>query len=192
VLAQLGAALGIDVLPDGVDPDTVDDDTVLDHVGGTATLTALRAADPPWLTAESPVYDWVLPRLPDAWDLAPSALVDQLAEMAAPPALTLIPRRMPKRFNGRDLGDDVPEVLVHPDDARAAGISDGDLVEVTSGTGRVRVAARITDSIAPGAVSISHGWADANVNRLISSDDLDPLTGMPRSSGTAVVLTVVA
>ena len=91
-----------------------------------------------------------------------------------------------------ELGDDVPEVLVHPDDAHAAGISDGDVVEVTSGTGRLRVAARITDAIAPGAVSISHGWAGANVNGLISSDDLDPLTGMPRSSGTTVVLTVVA
>jgi hypothetical protein len=37
-------------------------------------------------------------------------------------------------------------------------------------------------------VSITHGWADANVNRLISSRDLDPLTGMPRMSGTAVTI----
>jgi len=37
-------------------------------------------------------------------------------------------------------------------------------------------------------VSISHGWVDGNVNLLISSRDLDPLTGMPRSSGTAVSL----
>jgi anaerobic selenocysteine-containing dehydrogenase len=95
---------------------------------------------------------------------------------------------MPKRFNGRELGDDRPEVLVHPDDARAAGIADGDAVEVASETGRLCLTARVTDTMPPGVVSISHGWADANVNVLISSRDLDPLTGMPRSSGTAVSL----
>jgi anaerobic selenocysteine-containing dehydrogenase len=195
VLAQLGASLGIDVLPENADVDTLDDDAVLDLVGGTATLDGLRAADPPWLTAPSPVYEWVLPRLGDApWDLAPVPLVDQLAAIAVTPTstptsmLTLIPRRMPKRFNGRDLGDDRPEVLVHPDDARAAGVADGDEVEVVSETGRLRLRARMTDTIPPGVVSISHGWVDANVNTLISSRDLDPLTGMPRSSGTAVSL----
>jgi anaerobic selenocysteine-containing dehydrogenase len=189
VLAQIGASLGIDVLPDGADRDTVDDDAVLDLVAGAGIVDALRAADPPWLTAESPVYDWVLPRLTDApWDLAPAPLVDQLAAMTDPPALTLIPRRMPKRFNGRDLGTDRPEVLVHPDDARAAGIGTNDVVEVASETGRLRIAARVTDAIPRGVVSISHGWADANVNVLISSRDLDPLTGMPRSSGTSVSL----
>jgi anaerobic selenocysteine-containing dehydrogenase len=189
VLAQLGAALGIEVLPGGAAPDSLDDDAVLDLVGGPSTLDALRAAEPPWLRAESPVHDWVVPRLPDApWDLAPAALVEQLTAMADPPALTLIPRRMPKRFNGRALGDDRPEILVHPDDAREACIVDGDLVDVTSETGRLRLTARVTESIRPGAVSISHGWTDANVNVLISSVELDPLTGMPRSSGTAVSL----
>jgi len=189
VLAQIGASLGVDVLPDGVDADAVDDDAVLDLVAGAGTVDALRAADPPWLTAASPVHNWVLPRLANApWDLAPAALVAQLAAMSDPPALTLIPRRMPKRFNGRELGDDPPAVLVHPDDARAAGIADGDVVAVASETGELRIAARVTDTIAPGAVSLSHGWADANVNVLISSHDLDPLTGMPRSSGTAVSL----
>ncbi len=63
VLAQIGRSLGVDVLPDGADPDALDDDAVLDLVGGAGTLQALRAADPPWLRAESPVYEWVLPRL---------------------------------------------------------------------------------------------------------------------------------
>jgi anaerobic selenocysteine-containing dehydrogenase len=189
VLAQIGRSLGLDVLPDGADPDALDDDAVLDLVGGAATLHALRTANPPWLRAESPVYEWVLPRLADApWDLAPTALVEQLAAMTDPPPLTLIPRRMPKRFNGRALGDDQPEVLVHPDDARAAGITDGDVVAVASDTGRLRLTARVTDAIHAGVVSISHGWTDANVNVLVSSRDLDPLTGMPRSSGTAVSL----
>ena len=103
---------------------------------------------------------------------------EPVENMTDPPALTLIPRRMPKRFNGRALGDDRPEVLVHPEDASAAGITDGDVVEVASETGRLRLTARVTDAIHAGAVSISHGWTDANVNVLVSSHDLDPLTGM--------------
>lgn len=190
VLTKVAAMLGVAVLPDGVDPDTADDAAVLDCVAGVETMAALRAADPPWCTAPTPVHGWVLPRLVDApWNLAPAPLVAQLAALDAPAPLVLIPRRLPKRFNGRPLGPgDAPELLLHPDDARGAGITDGDLVEVTSATGSLEVSARLTDSLRPGAVSIVHGSAAVNVNRLISSRDLDPLTGMPRMSGTAVTL----
>ena len=190
VLTKVAAMLGVAVLPDGVDPDTADDATVLDCVAGPDTMAALRAADPPWLTEAGPVHDWVLPRLADApWDLAPAPLVDQLAVLEPPAPLVLIPRRLPKRSNGRPLGPpDAPELLLHPDDALAAGIADGDAVEVTTATGSLVVAARCSDALRPGAVSIVHGSADHNVNRLISSRDLDPLTGMPRMSGTAVTL----
>ena len=39
-----------------------------------------------------------------------------------------------------------------------------------------------------GAVSIQYGWDECNVNRLIDTADLDPLTGMARLSGTAITL----
>ena len=190
VLTKIAASLGVAVLPDGVDPDTADDETVLDCVAGADTMADLRAADPPWRTAPTPVHGWVLPRLAEApWDVAPAPFVAQLTELGDPPPLVLIPRRMPKRFNGRPIGpDDAPELLVHPDDAGDAGITEGDLVEVSSATGSLTVAARLTESLRPGAVSIVHGSPDHNVNRLISSRDLDPLTGMPRMSGTAVSL----
>jgi len=190
VLARIARGLGVDVLPDGVDPDVIGDDAALDLVAGADTTGALREADPPWLTEPGPVHDWVVPRLADApWDLAPAPLVEQLAGLGDPPPLVLVPRRMPKRFNGRPLGvDERAELLVHPDDAGAAGIADGELVEVTSATGSLTVPARYVETLRPGAVSISHGWAGANVNRLVSSRDLDPLTGMPRMSGTAVTL----
>lgn len=190
VLAKIAASLGVAVLPDGVDPDTADDATVLDAVAGPDTTAALRAADPPWLIAPTPVHGWVLPRLADApWDLAPAPLVAQLAALGAPPPLVLIPHRLPKRFNGRPLSTtDRPALLLHPDDARTAGIVEGDLVEVTSATGSLTLPARIAPGLTSGALSITHGFADANVNRLISSRDLDPLTGMPRMSGTAVTI----
>ena len=83
---------------------------------------------------------------------------------------------------------DQPEAVMHPVDASPHGIVDGDLVEVASATGAVNLRAKVTDTICPGTVSIPHGWAEANVNLLVSSDDIDALTGMPVQSGTAVRL----
>ena len=79
-------------------------------------------------------------------------------------------------------------MLVHPEDAALAGIADGDVVEVTSAAGSLRLVATVTDAIRPGAVSIAHGWADVNVNALIDSETVDPLTGMPVMSGTPVTI----
>ena len=39
---------------------------------------------------------------------------------------------------------------------------------------------------------IPHGWGTANVNTLVDSTDLDPLTGMPVLSGTELRIRVVA
>jgi anaerobic selenocysteine-containing dehydrogenase len=84
-----------------------------------------------------------------------------------------------------------PEVLLHPDDAVACGVADGDEVEVRSATGVLRMPVRVTDATRPGAASIPHGWADTNVNLLISCTDIDSLTGMPLMSGTPVEITKV-
>jgi anaerobic selenocysteine-containing dehydrogenase len=188
ILARLGRALGVDVLPPSVDPDTATDDDVLDLIGGAETLRTLRTADPPWSEAPMPASGWLTEKLPDRrWNVAPDALVAQLATLQAPASLVLTPRRQPKRFNGRTIRDgDDPEALLHPHDAAAANVVDGELVEVSSNAGSLRLRARVTDATSAGTVSIPHGWADCNVNVLVSSRVLDPLTGMPRFSGTAV------
>ncbi|MCY3863494.1 MAG: hypothetical protein OXG67_16240, partial [bacterium] len=49
--------------------------------------------------------------------------------------------------------------------------------------------ARTSDEIAPGAVSIPHGWDDPNVCTLTTAEvDVDPLTGMVWQSGLPVQL----
>ena len=194
VTARIGKALGVDVLPGGLDLDTATDHDVLTHIAGADTLAALRAAERPWAVAPKPEPGWVEPRLPTGrWDLAPAALAEQLAAdrvaIDGPPPLVLIPRRQPKRLNGTTMRDgDRADVLVHPDDAATAGVADGDVVEITSAAGSLRLTARVTHAIRPGAVSIAHGWADVNVNALIDSETVDPLTGMPVMSGTPVTI----
>jgi anaerobic selenocysteine-containing dehydrogenase len=194
ILARVGRMLGVDVLPPGVDVDTATDDAVLDLIAGAETLATLRGAETPWLEAPMPASGWLTDKLPDRrWNVAPDALVAQLATLEAPAALVLTPRRQPKRFNGRTIREgDHAEALLHPEDAAAWQIANGELVEVSSVAGSLRLRARVTDATSVGTVSIPHGWADCNVNVLVSSRVLDPLTGMPRSSGTAVSVRPVA
>jgi anaerobic selenocysteine-containing dehydrogenase len=90
-------------------------------------------------------------------------------------------------MNGRTIRDgDRPEVLLHPVDAEAAGVGDGELVDVVSSVGTIRLTVRVTEATRSGAASIAHGWADANVNLLVDGRLVDPLTGMPSLSGTPV------
>jgi anaerobic selenocysteine-containing dehydrogenase len=72
-------------------------------------------------------------------------------------------------------------------DAADAGVSDGQLVQVTSATGSIVATAVVNDDIRRGAVSVPHGFADANVGVLTTTPtDIDPLTGMVLLVGVPV------
>lgn len=53
-----------------------------------------------------------------------------------------------------------PFVEIHPDDAAARGLADGELVVVASRRGWIRVAARISDRVTPGCVFLPFHWGD--------------------------------
>jgi anaerobic selenocysteine-containing dehydrogenase len=81
-----------------------------------------------------------------------------------------------------------PQVHLHPQDARARGIADGDEVEVVSPRGRVPFRARVSEDILPGVVEVNMGgggplgppaWQRANVNDLTDFSNRDPLLGFP-------------
>ena len=195
--AKVAEGLGLDVLAPDADPDVVTDDELLSVLAdrSRASFAELQEA-PTALVAETAVFGWVEERgLPGGrWRLAPEPLADQLAELPDPPTLVLTPRRQLRHLNSqlRELAEqgprrDHPEVLVHPVDAEAAGIADGDEVRVESASGHLVGVARVDESIRPGAVSVPHGFSQPNVGALTSgSTDLDPLTGMVLQSGLAV------
>lgn len=68
-----------------------------------------------------------------------------------------------------------PTVLLHPDDASARGISEGDELEVFNTRGAVRAWAHVADSARPGTATLPEGWwsryfaAGKGVNELTSS-----------------------
>jgi ferredoxin-nitrate reductase len=53
-----------------------------------------------------------------------------------------------------------PYVEVHPDDAIELGLAEGDLVQLSSRRGTVRLPARLSDGVAPGMVFLPFHWGD--------------------------------
>jgi anaerobic selenocysteine-containing dehydrogenase len=94
-------------------------------------------------------------------------------------------------------------LMVHPEDARAIGVADGELVEVTSRVGQVQVPVQVTDEVMPGVASLPHGYGHtrrgvrmgvATENPGVSLNDLtdermvDALSGNAAFSGVPVVV----
>ena len=75
--------------------------------------------------------------------------------------------------------DPKPRVQIHPVDAAARGLEQGDEVLVSSPRGAVSFYAEITDIMKAGVVHCFHGWNDANVNELTDDASLDPISGFP-------------
>jgi anaerobic selenocysteine-containing dehydrogenase len=193
-LGRIGAGIGLDVLGGGDDPLGLSSDEMFARLARGDGVEALRASGG-FHAEPEPRYGWVFPRLPSgAWQLAPERLVAQLGERRASIAdadssLVLIPRRLVKRMNWQLFRDgDVPDALIHSDDASAAGIVDGDRVDVVTATGVIMLIARVTDAVVAGAVSVVHGFGEANVNALLDRHALDPLSGMAQLSAVPVQL----
>lgn len=188
--AEVGRRLGLDTMPTGLDPDTATDDDVLAALSPARDLAELRNAAGPVLD-ERPPWGWTLGKLPRGrWDLAPAPLIPQLDAALPDDQLVLLPRRQRGRLNTQSLpGGKYATALVHPSDAAAHGLSEGDRAVVSNDLGSITLTIEITDEVRRGTVSVGHGWWDANVNSLISAThDVDPLSGMARQSGTPVEL----
>ncbi len=187
VLAEIGRRLGHEL----ADTDATDE-AMLAQVssGGRAPYDELVTNG--WAEADrelpAPWVDRHIERL-GGWRLAPQVLVDQLNALREPAPLVLVPRRQMRRLNAQlEFLGEAAEIVVHPDDAAAAGVSDNQRLIVRSEHGELTGVARVDASVRRGAVSVPHGHASANVNLLTSKDDIDLVTGMTRYSGMPVSL----
>jgi anaerobic selenocysteine-containing dehydrogenase len=193
IFAKLAERLGHPILEPGEDPDLLPTETMITRTRKGTDVDALRR-NGGFLYEAPAVYGWAQSRLPyGKWNLAPALLAEELIKAAAPPPLQLAPRRQSRRMNSVEFRvGDLAEAIMHPADAAVEGIADGDLVDVTAIAGSLRLRVKVTDAIAQGTVSIPHGWGETNVNVLVDSTDIDPLTGMPVLSGTAVEVHLVS
>lgn len=148
--------------------------------------------------------------------VAPTELVQRARELlAAPPpeAPPDYPFQIGNRRNRHSMNSYLNElpglhpggkgsvVLIHPADAAALGIDDGELVRVYSPVGEVEAAAQLSDRPRRGVVVIDHGWGSrifdprkgsapqavgVNRNLLIEAEPVDPLSQTPAMSSTYV------
>ncbi len=172
------------------------------------------------------------PRLPDALRtpgkqlhlapevmLAEAAKLDELAARreAAPASgydLTLIGRRQLRSNNSwmhnsarLMKGADRCTALLHPDDAAARGLLDGQRVRVSSGVGSIELPLLVSDEMRPGVVSVPHGFghmragvgwrvaaanADASMNDITDPAIVDGLTGNAAFNAVPVRVDAVA
>jgi anaerobic selenocysteine-containing dehydrogenase len=144
--------------------------------------------------------------------LAPPALLAEaarLTELAAegPRAaaegydLTLIGRRSTRSNNSwlhnsarLMKGPDRCTAILHPDDAAARGLEDGDRVRITSRVGAIEVPLQVSDELLPGVVSVPHGfghdrpgvgWSVARAKPGASVNDITDPSVVDAFSGSA-------
>ncbi|MBX3245862.1 MAG: molybdopterin-dependent oxidoreductase [Myxococcales bacterium] len=152
-------------------------------------------------------------------DLAPPPLVDFASSrlerdleaeraLLARGALKLITRRAVTTHNSwmhnheAFVRDGTNHLYMHGDDLTARGLAEGELVDVRSATGTVRLPVRRLDDLLPGVVALPHGWGHqrapglrvasrtrgVNVNLLAADgpEALEPVSGMAHLTGIVV------
>ena len=151
-------------------------------------------------------------------DLAPQALVESSKSLEAAfereiieaRRLKLVTRRRVTTHNSwtHNIEDFVVGELgtnylyMHPDDAARLDLADGDIADVATNAGTVRVPIRFQSDLMPGTVALPHGWGHqiarglsiasktrgVNVNLLAASgpDHLERVSGMAHLTAIAV------
>lgn len=92
---------------------------------------------------------------------------------------------MSRRSPGLDAIAPEAEAEINPQDARALGIADDDLVRVTSRRGSVIAKTKVTRRSSPGMVFMTFHFAEAAVN-LLTIDAVDPTAKIPEYKVCAV------
>jgi anaerobic selenocysteine-containing dehydrogenase len=199
ILQQVAERTG---LPSGMPPNVREDDDVLRPMlaNARASFDEVKASAMA-VVAGDRTYGWVQQYLPGGrWNLAPEDLLRQLANADVVRARwLLVPHRQRYKLNSQ-LNDglarphrpDAATLSLHPEDAAELGVSEGDLLDITTDAGTVRAPAHLDASWLRGVVSLPHGFEAANVNMLTSARRIDPLSGMVTLGAFPVTLTRAA
>jgi anaerobic selenocysteine-containing dehydrogenase len=78
-------------------------------------------------------------------------------------------------------------LMINPFDSDKIGIESGEIVEVSSRRGKIRVRVDVTDICPPGVVSMTFHFFESPVNELTNAA-LDPLAKIPETKVCAVRL----
>lgn len=129
----------------------------------------LIKSHPGWGLDSLPTYTAPLNPDPAAWPMAlcagariPGAIHSRLHDQ--PWARSLRPR---------------PQAEISMEDAAALDVEEGDEIQVCTPFGSLRLEAAPTKMVQPGEVFLFHGYREADANRILDPDNLDPYSGFP-------------
>ena len=135
------------------------------------------------------------------WRLAPPVLLTFFAQIRTADEaaigetrpLCFTSRRQRRKLNASlsFLGSPA-DIILHPEDAAAKGISHGQKVRVRTSRGEIFLTANVDPGIRRGVASIPHGHEIANVNYLTSTEKVDKMTGMVLYTGVPIEVEPVA
>lgn len=173
-----------------------------DHPSGVRTMDRFDAASS-WSRV------WTEDGKPQLWHEVTQGEIARLLAEPAPDAdrpLLMFGRRKLGSLNSwmhnveRLVRNEVPSLMMHPDDVAARGFSDGQTVRVSTDTGSLDLLLEVTDEVVPGSVCYPHGfghqggWQRANavpgvnINRIVSSrpEDWEQVSGNVHVDGFPV------
>jgi anaerobic selenocysteine-containing dehydrogenase len=132
----------------------------------------------PWLAG--PIAD--MPALPDHWSVIEEADDKHAFRLATSPSRNFLNSSFNETPTSLAL-QGRPDVLIHPDDAAAAGIADGDAIVLGNSRGEVRLHARVFPGVRRGVLIAegvwpNHAFADGRgINTITGADAIAPFGG---------------
>jgi len=127
-----------------------------------------------------PIAD--MPPLPDHWTAIEEADAVHPFRLATSPARGFLNSTFNETATSR-ANEQRPTVMVHPDDARALGIGDGDFVVLGNTRGEVRLHAKLFDGVRRGVLIAESIWPNSayedgcGINTLTGADSIAPYGG---------------
>jgi anaerobic selenocysteine-containing dehydrogenase len=94
---------------------------------------------------------------------------------------------MTRKVEGLNVLHEEELLMINPFDSDKIGIESGEIVEVSSRRGKIRVRVDVTDICPPGVVSMTFHFFESPVNELTNAA-LDPLAKIPETKVCAVRL----
>jgi anaerobic selenocysteine-containing dehydrogenase len=124
----------------------------------------------------------LMPSLPDHWNVIEEADRSHPFRLATSPARNFLNSTFTET-QGAITREKRPEVLIHPADATAVGVGDGDEVTVGNGRGEVILHARVYDGVRRGVLIAESIWPNdaypdgRGINTLTGADSIAPYGG---------------
>ncbi len=123
-----------------------------------------------------------IPALPDHWAVIEEADAEYPFRLATSPARGFLNSSFTETPTSR-ARERWPEVMIHPADAAAAGVADGDKVALGNARGQVRLHAKLFDGVRRGVLIAELLWPNSayadgrGINTLTGADPVAPFGG---------------